>query len=236
MALLELHDISVHYQKVPAVKQLSLELEDQQMITIIGSNGAGKSSTLRAITGLIRPSQGDILYKGQSIKGLSPDKILKNGIAHVPEGRRIFLQLSVQENLFLGAFTRSDKKAVLKDMDKVFDHFPKLYERKKQLACTMSGGELQMLSIARALMSDPELLILDEPSLGLAPVIVNNIADILVDIHKRGVSIILVEQNAEMALDLAEYAYVLELGQVTLHGESSKLRDNEHVRMAYLGI
>lgn len=236
MPLLELQDIVVHYQMVAALQGISLQLEDRQMITIIGSNGAGKSTTLRAISGLVRPSQGEIIYKGQSIAGLSPDRVLKLGIAHVPEGRRIFPELTVRENLLLGAFTRSEKKGVQRDMEKVFHHFPRLSERTSQVAHTMSGGEQQMLAIGRALMSDPQLLMLDEPSLGLAPLVVKEIADILVEINKRGVSIVLVEQNAELALQLAEYGYVLEVGKMALEGETHGLMDNQHVRKAYLGI
>ena len=234
--LLRLNDIVIHYQKVAAVQGISLELQEGQLVTIIGSNGAGKSTTLRTISGLVRPSAGEILFNGQRIDDLAPDKVLKLGIAHVPEGRRVFPGLSVLENLYLGAFLRSDKEGIQRDLDKVFDHFPVLKARSKQVAKTMSGGEQQMLAIGRALMSRPRLLMLDEPSLGLAPLIVKEIARILKEINKEGVSVILVEQNAELALDLAHYAYVLETGRIALHGKGRELKDNDHVRKAYLGI
>ena len=234
--LLTLSDIVVHYQKVAAVQGISLELQEGQLVTIIGSNGAGKSTTLRTISGLVRPSAGEILFDGQRIDGHSPDKVLKLGIAHVPEGRRVFPGLTVLENLYTGAFVRSDKEEIQRDLEIVFDHFPVLKARRKQMAKTMSGGEQQMLAIGRALMSQPRLLMLDEPSLGLAPLVVQEITQILREINKEGVSVILVEQNAELALDLAHYAYVLETGRIALHGKGRELKDNDHVRKAYLGI
>jgi branched-chain amino acid transport system ATP-binding protein len=236
MILLELKDIFVHYQKVAALQGISMQVEEKHLVTIIGSNGAGKSTTLRTISGLVRATSGSISFDGQGIGSLSPDRILKMGIAHVPEGRRVFPGLTARENLFLGAFVRSDKKAIERDMESVFNHFPILKTRRKQMAKTMSGGEQQMLAIGRALMSNPRLLMLDEPSLGLAPLVVQEIADILVDINKRGVSVVLVEQNAEMALKLAHYGYVLETGRIAIKGESNGLMNNEHVRTAYLGI
>ncbi len=234
--LLRLNDIVIHYQKVAAVQGISLELQEGQLVTIIGSNGTGKSTTLRTISGLVHPSSGEIWFDGQRIDGLSPDKILKLGIAHVPEGRRVFPGLTVFENLYTGAYTRSDKKGIQRDLEIVFDHFPVLKERSNQVAKTMSGGEQQMLAIGRALMSNPRLLMLDEPSLGLAPLVVQEIASILMEINRKGVSVILVEQNAELALDIAHYAYVLETGRIALHGKGRELKDNEHVRKAYLGI
>ncbi len=234
--LLNLANIVIHYQKVAAVQGISIELEDGQLVTLIGSNGAGKSTTLRTISGLVRPSAGEIWFDGQRIEGLSPDKILKLGIAHVPEGRRVFPGLTVLENLYLGAFVRSDKEEINRDLENVFEHFPVLKVRSKQVAKTMSGGEQQMLAIGRALMSKPRLLMLDEPSLGLAPLIVQEIARILIEINRKGVSVILVEQNAELALNLAHYGYVLETGRIALHGKTGELKDNEHVRKAYLGI
>ncbi|MCP4625790.1 MAG: ABC transporter ATP-binding protein [bacterium] len=234
--LLRLKDIVIHYQKVAAIQGISLEFQEGRLVTIIGSNGAGKSTTLRTISGLVRPSAGEILFDGQRIDGLAPDKVLKLGIAHVPEGRRVFPDLSVLENLYLGAFLRSDKEEIQRDLGKVFDHFPVLKSRSKQVAKTMSGGEQQMLAIGRALMSKPRLLMLDEPSLGLAPLVVKEIARILQEINKEGVSVILVEQNAELALDLAHYAYVLETGRIALQGKGRELKDNDHVRKAYLGI
>jgi branched-chain amino acid transport system ATP-binding protein len=234
--LLKVTDIHVHYGHVAALKGISLEVEEAGFVTLIGSNGAGKSTTLRAISGLDHPSAGVIVFEGERIEGLSADKIVRLGIAHVPEGRRVFKDLTVMENLLLGAFTRDDQVEIEKDLETVFEHFPRLRERKDQSARTMSGGEQQMVAIGRALMSRPKLLLLDEPSLGLAPVIVQEIARILVEINKRGVSVILVEQNAELALELAQHGYVLETGNIALEGKASGLMNNDHVRKAYLGI
>ena len=234
--LLEAINIHVHYGQVAALKGVSIQVEEGDFVTLIGSNGAGKSTTLRTISGLDHPSAGEIVFKGQRIDQLSADKIVKMGIAHVPEGRRVFKDLTVTENLLLGAFTRDDKDGIEEDLQKVFKYFPRLLERRDQSARTMSGGEQQMIAIGRALMSKPELLLLDEPSLGLAPVIVQEIAKILVEINQQGVSIVLVEQNAELALELARHGYVLETGTVALEGEASGLMDNDHVRKAYLGI
>jgi len=234
--LLQVNNIHVHYGQVAALKGVSLEVGDSDFVTLIGSNGAGKSTTLRTISGLNHPSAGEIIFDGNRIEHLSADKILKMGIAHVPEGRRVFKDLSVTENLLLGAFTRDDSEAVREDLVKVFDRFPRLNERKNQTAGTMSGGEQQMLSIGRALMSKPRVLLLDEPSLGLAPNLVREIAHLLTEINSQGVSIVLVEQNAELALELARHGYVLETGNVALEGEAKGLMDNDHVRKAYLGI
>ncbi len=234
--MLQLDKVHVHYQKVAALRGVSLEVGEADFVTLIGSNGAGKSTVLRTISGLERPSSGEIRYRGERIDGLSPDRILKLGIAHVPEGRRVFKGLSVTENLRLGAFTRSDQQGIKADLEQVFEYFPRLRERRDQQANTMSGGEQQMLAIGRALMSRPDTLLLDEPSLGLAPVIIKSIVRILVEINKRGVSVVLVEQNADLALELARHGYVLETGNIALQGEASGLMDNEHVRKAYLGI
>jgi branched-chain amino acid transport system ATP-binding protein len=234
--LLRVNDIHVHYGPIAAVRGISLEVGEADFVTIIGSNGAGKSTTLRTISGLNHPSSGSIVFDGEPIEQLSADRIVKLGIAHVPEGRRVFKDLSVTENLRLGAFTRTDRDAIEADLEQNFERFPRLRERKDQIARTMSGGEQQMIAIARALMSRPRLLLLDEPSLGLAPVIVQEIARILVGINKTGTSIILVEQNAELALQLARHGYVLETGSVALEGEADGLADNPHVRKAYLGI
>jgi branched-chain amino acid transport system ATP-binding protein len=234
--LLKLQNVSVHYQKVAALKGISIEVDEFAFVTLIGSNGSGKSTTLRTISGLEHPSSGEIYFDEQRIDKLPADKILKLGIAHVPEGRRVFKDLSVIENLRLGAFVRVDKEEIEKDLRNVFERFPRLRERRNQLANTMSGGEQQMLAIGRALMSKPRLLLLDEPSLGLAPIIVRDIAQILLEINRQGVSIVLVEQNAELALELARYGYVLETGKIALEGEAKGLADNEHVKKAYLGI
>jgi len=234
--LLQLEDVEVHYQKVAALKGVSLEVGESDFVTLIGSNGAGKSTTLRTISGLKKPTRGEIHFDGQRIDGLAADRIVRMGIAHVPEGRRVFKALSVRENLLLGAFTRDDTDAIARDLESVYTHFPRLRERQNQLASTMSGGEQQMVAIGRALMSNPRLLLLDEPSLGLAPVIVQEIVHILLEINRRGVSIVLVEQNAELALEMARHGYVLETGSIALEGEAAGLMDNEHVRMAYLGI
>ena len=234
--MLQVNDIHVHYGPVAAVRGITLEVGEADFVTLIGSNGAGKSTTLRAISGLERPSSGSIVFDGASIDKLPADRIVRLGIAHVPEGRRVFKDLSVTENLRLGAFTRDDQKGIEQDLEKIFTRFPRLRERQHQMARTMSGGEQQMLAIGRALMSRPRMLLLDEPSLGLAPLIVQEIARILLDISRAGVAIMLVEQNAELALRLARHSYVLETGNIALEGEADSLMDNEHVRRAYLGI
>ena len=234
--LLQVQNIHVHYGPVAAVKGISLDVDEADFVTLIGSNGAGKSTTLRTISGLEQPSAGQILFDGRNIERLSADRIVRLGIAHVPEGRRVFKDLSVVENLRLGAFCRGDQDAVEQDLQKVFKRFPRLHERQTQMARTLSGGEQQMLAIGRALMSRPRLLLLDEPSLGLAPIIVQEIARILVEINAAGVAVVLVEQNAELALELARHGYVLETGNIALEGEATGLMDNEHVRKAYLGI
>jgi branched-chain amino acid transport system ATP-binding protein len=233
--LLEMKNVQVHYHKVAALKGINITIPDQGIVTIIGANGAGKSTTLRAISGLVRTSQGEIHFAGQRIDRLAPEKIVALGIAHVPEGRRVFPDLTVEENLRTGAFLRSDKAGIEADLDDVFQHFPRLKERRGQWARSLSGGEQQMLAIGRALMSRPKLLILDEPSMGLAPVMVQEMARIIREIVERGVPVVLVEQNAELALRLARFAYVLETGRIALQGPAHELHDNEHVRRAYLG-
>jgi branched-chain amino acid transport system ATP-binding protein len=233
--LLEISDVHVHYNKVAALKGVDMEVADGSIVTIIGANGAGKSTTLRSISGLVPISKGAIAFAGKRIDGLPPEKVVALGIAHVPEGRRVFPDLTVEENLRTGAFLRTDKVAIGKDLEDVFLHFPRLKERRKQWARSLSGGEQQMLAIGRALMSRPKLLILDEPSMGLSPVMVQEIARIVRDIAARGVTVVLVEQNAELALKLARFAYVLETGRVALAGPAHELHDNEHVRRAYLG-
>jgi branched-chain amino acid transport system ATP-binding protein len=233
--LLEINNVHVHYHKVAALKGIDMEVPNDGIVTIIGANGAGKSTTLRAISGLVGISKGEIVFAGKRIDGLPPEKIVALGIAHVPEGRRVFPGLTVEENLRTGAFLRSDTAEIEKDLDEVFQHFPRLKERRKQWARSLSGGEQQMLAIGRALMSRPKLLVLDEPSMGLSPVMVQEIARIVRDIVHRGVPVVLVEQNAELALRLARFAYVLETGSIALQGPAHELHDNAHVRRAYLG-
>ena len=233
--LLEINDVHVHYHKVAALKGIDMEVPDDGIVTIIGANGAGKSTTLRAISGLVGISKGAIVFAGKRIDGLAPEKIVALGIAHVPEGRRVFPGLTVEENLRTGAFLRPITAEVAKDLDEVFQHFPRLKERRKQWARSLSGGEQQMLAIGRALMSRPKMLVLDEPSMGLSPVMVQEIARIVRDIVHRGVPVVLVEQNAELALRLARFAYVLETGSIALQGPAHELHDNAHIRRAYLG-
>ena len=234
--LLELNSISVSFGKVVALRDVSMGVPDGSVITIIGANGAGKSTTLRAISGLTPLRGGEIRLQGERIDGLSPDKVVARGISHVPEGRRVFPEMTVEENLRTGAFLRTDRQQVEHELQSMFETFPRLRERRNRNARTLSGGEQQMLAIGRSLMAKPRLLLMDEPSMGLAPVIVDEIAAIIGQIAKSGVPVVLVEQNAELALNLADYAYVLENGLVALHGEASRLHDDDHVRAAYLGI
>ncbi len=233
---LSIQDLEVKYNNVTALKGISFDVDDGAFITLIGSNGAGKSTMLRAISGLVKPQSGTIRLEGERIDRTSVDTIVRMGVAHVPEGRRIFKDLSVLENLLLGASIHRDKSGINKELEKVFSRFPRLVERKNQHARTLSGGEQQMLSIGRALMSRPRVLLLDEPSLGLAPIIVQEIGEFLREINQQGVTVILVEQNADLALKLADYGYVLETGTISLEGPASFLSDNEHVKKAYLGI
>jgi branched-chain amino acid transport system ATP-binding protein len=233
--LLEISNLHVHYHKVAALKGIDIAVPDDGIVTIIGANGAGKSTTLRAISGLVPISGGEIVFAGKRIDRLAPEKIVGLGIAHVPEGRRVFPGLTVEENLRSGAFLRSDNVEIGKDLDEVFGSFPRLKERRKQWARSLSGGEQQMLAIGRALMSRPKMLILDEPSMGLSPVMVQEVARIVLGIVARGVPVVLVEQNAGLALQLAHFAYVLETGTVALEGPAHELHDNEHVKRAYLG-
>ncbi len=229
-------DLKVNYNNVAALKGISFSVSAGAFITLIGSNGAGKSTTLRAISGLVRPSAGSVTLDDQRIDNIAADKLLSMGIAHVPEGRRVFKDLSVLENLLLGAFIYKDQHRINQDLDEVYQHFPVLKDRQKQQAITLSGGEQQMLSIGRALMSRPKILLLDEPSLGLAPLIVQEIGAILQEINKQGVTVILVEQNADLALKLVDYGYVLENGKITMNDKAEALSNNEHVRKAYLGV
>ena len=233
--LLEVSNATVHYRKVVALRGVSMDVPEGAVVTIIGANGAGKSTLLRAISGLVALSSGEIRFAGQRIDGVPPERVVGLGIAQVPEGRRVFPDLTVQENLGTGAYLRRDPAEVRHDLERVFEHFPRLKERRRQWARTLSGGEQQMLAIGRALMSNPKVLLLDEPTMGLSPVLVQEMARIIQGIHARGVPVVLVEQNAELALRLADYAYVLEIGSVVLHGPAADLHANDHVRRAYLG-
>ncbi|MBQ9376787.1 MAG: ABC transporter ATP-binding protein [Schwartzia sp.] len=233
--MLEIKDINVYYGAIHALKGVSLSVEQGEIVTLIGSNGAGKSTTLRTVSGLLSPKTGDILFEGESIAGRPAEAIVKAGISQVPEGRRIFANMTVMENLELGAYTRSDNDGIAADMDMVFKRFPRLEERKDQNAGTLSGGEQQMLAMGRALMSRPKLLLLDEPSMGLAPLLIREIFSIIADINRTGATVLLVEQNANMALSIAHRAYVLETGRITLSGDAKTLAASEEVRKAYLG-
>ena len=233
--MLKINDINVFYGAIHAIKGASLEVNEGEIVTLIGANGAGKSTILRTISGLLKPKGGSIQFEGRDIAGLPAHEIVKGGISQVPEGRRIFAEMTVLENLELGAFTRKDKDGIKSDMEMVFNRFPRLKERISQLAGTLSGGEQQMLAMGRALMSRPRLLLLDEPSMGLAPLLIKEIFAIIQDINKAGTTVLLVEQNANMALSIAHRAYVLETGRITLSGEAKELAASEDVRKAYLG-
>lgn len=235
MAMLEVKNINVYYGAIHAIKGISLAVEEGEIVTLIGANGAGKSTTLRTISGLLKPKTGEINFLNKNIAGMPAHKIVREGISQVPEGRRIFAEMTVQENLELGAFTRSDKDEIQNDFKMVFGRFPRLEERKSQLAGTLSGGEQQMLAMGRALMSRPRLLLLDEPSMGLAPLLIREIFNIIADIHKTGTTVLLVEQNANMALSIANRAYVLETGRITISGDAKELAASEDIRKAYLG-
>ena len=236
MALLKIEDLHTYYGHVHALKGLNLMVAEGEIVTLIGANGAGKTTTLRTISGLIRPREGRIEFNGQDIHGLPAHHIVENGISHAPEGRGIFSTLTVMENLNMGAYTLGgDKEAIEENRRRVFDLFPRLEERKSQLGGTLSGGEQQMLTIGRALMAHPRLLMLDEPSLGLAPMLVKAIFDVIREINARGVTVLLVEQNARAALKLAHRGYVLETGRVVLSGTAGELLRDERVRQAYLG-
>ncbi len=236
MPLLELHDLHVAYGAIDAVRGVSFQVEQGRIVTLIGANGAGKSTTLRTISGLLRPKQGEIVFDGQPIHGLPPHKIVGRGVVHVPEGRGIFANLTVAENLDLGAYPRRDQRQVRADRDRALELFPRLRERLQQNAGTLSGGEQQMLAIARALVSGPRLLLMDEPSLGLAPQVMQTIFRVIRDINALGTTILLVEQNAHMALQVAHEAYVLETGELAMHGPAADLARSDEVRKAYLGV
>ncbi len=235
MSLLEVEDIHTFYGNIEALKGVSLTVEEGEIVTLIGSNGAGKSTTLRSISGLNPPRTGTVTFDGRDISGTPPQEIVSLGISQSPEGRHCFQRMSVRENLDLGAYLRNDKREITSDMDRVFELFPRLKEREKQKAGTMSGGEQQMLAIGRALMAKPKLLLLDEPSMGIAPILVDRIYETIQEINKQGMTILLVEQNANYGLGVSNRAYVLETGTVALADSSASLRENPDVQKAYLG-
>jgi branched-chain amino acid transport system ATP-binding protein len=232
--MLNVDDISVYYGNIRAVKGISFTVEEGEIVTLVGANGAGKSTTLNTIAGLLKPKHGRVEFEGENLASAKAHDIVRKGIALCPEGRRVFLQMSVRENLEMGAFTRDDSEAK-ETIETVFERFPRLKERENQSAGTLSGGEQQMLAMGRALMSKPRLLMLDEPSMGLAPILVEEIFDIIDELHKSGTTVLLVEQNAQMALSIADRAYVLETGTVSMSGTAAELANDDRVRKAYLG-
>lgn len=232
--MLTVSDINVYYGAIHAIKNVSFEVDEGEVVALIGANGAGKSTTLKTMSGLLRSKTGSIEFLGENIMHMPADKLVAAGLAHVPEGRRVFAQMSVEENLEMGAFTRPNSE-IAPGLERVYAHFPRLKERRRQVAGTLSGGEQQMLAMGRALMSNPRLLMLDEPSMGLAPILIEQIFDIVRELHAAGTTILLVEQNAQMALSIASRAYVMETGKVTLTGTGDELLHNDQVRKAYLG-
>lgn len=234
--MLEIKNLVVNYGVITALQGISLSVKQGDIVTLIGANGAGKTTTLRTISGLLRARGGEVVYQGQIITNLAPHKLVERGIAHVPEGRMVFANLTVMENLRMGAYLVKDKLAIQRELDYVFNLFPRLKERERQIAGTLSGGEQQMLAIGRALMSKPRFLMLDEPSLGIAPLLVQKIFEKIVEINRdHSITVLLVEQNANLALEISTYGYVLETGRILLHGSSASLRENPQVRNAYLG-
>ncbi len=235
MAMLEINDLAVYYGMIQAVKGISFEVKEGEVIALIGANGAGKTTILHTVTGLLAPKRGNIFFNGTDITKIKSHKIVAMGMAHVPEGRRVFAQLSVLQNLLLGAYTRKDKAAVHETLKTVYRRFPRLEERKNQIAGTLSGGEQQMLAMGRALMSHPKILLMDEPSMGLSPIFVNEIFNIIEEVSSGGTTVLLVEQNAKKALSIADRAYVLETGTIALEGKASDLLNNDSIKKAYLG-
>jgi branched-chain amino acid transport system ATP-binding protein len=234
--MLKIKDLYVNYGGIKALQGINIDVPEGKIITLIGGNGAGKSTTLRTAIGLVKPASGKILYNGQNLTGLKTMEIVKKGMALVPEGRRVFANLTVMENLVLGSYSRKDKEEIAADQEKVFTIFPRLKERLKQKAGTLSGGEQQMLALGRAIMTKPKLLMMDEPSLGLAPLIVKGIFNVIKEINSLGVTILLIEQNAKAALEVADFGYVLETGKIVLEGTGTDLLNNDDVKKAYLGI
>lgn len=235
MAMLEVKDLEVYYGMIQAIKGISFEVNKGEVIALIGANGAGKTTTLHTITGLLSPKKGSVIFEGKDITKIPAHKIVSMGMAHVPEGRRVFADLSVYENLKLGAYTRKDKENLNKDLENIYKRFPRLAERKNQSAGTLSGGEQQMLAMGRALMSKPKIILMDEPSMGLSPIFVNEIFDIIKAVSASGTTVLLVEQNAKKALSIADRAYVLETGNIILEGDAKVLMNDERVKKAYLG-
>lgn len=235
MSMLEVKDLQVYYGVIQALKGISFEVEQGDVVALIGANGAGKTTTLHTITGLLPSKAGNITFEGTDITHVPGYKLVSMGIAHVPEGRRVFASLTVLQNLKMGAYTRSDKKEIEDTIEMIYKRFPRLKERKNQLAGTLSGGEQQMLAMGRALMSDPKIIVMDEPSMGLSPLLVKEVFSIIEELNRRGITILLVEQNAKMALSIADRAYVLETGKITMSGKASELLNDERVRKAYLG-
>ena len=235
MAMLEVKDLHVYYGLIQAIKGVSFEVNEGEVIALIGANGAGKTTILHTITGLLQPKEGSVLFEGTDITKIPSHKIVSMGMAHVPEGRRVFANLSVYQNLKMGAYTRKDKKEIEEKLEMVYQHFPRLQERKNQLAGTLSGGEQQMLAMGRALMSNPKMILMDEPSMGLSPLLVKEVFSIIEYCHECGITILLVEQNAKMALGIADRAYVLETGNIVLEGRASELLNNDSIKKAYLG-
>lgn len=235
MAMLEVKDLEVYYGMIQAIKGISFEVNKGEVIALIGANGAGKTTTLHTITGLLSPKKGSVIFEGKDITKIPAHKIVSMGMAHVPEGRRVFADLSVYENLKLGAYTRKDKENLNKDLESIYKRFPRLAERKNQSAGTLSGGEQQMLAMGRALMSRPSIILMDEPSMGLSPILVNEIFDIIESISKSGTTVLLVEQNAKKALSIADRAYVLETGRIVTSGKAGELLEDDSIKKAYLG-
>ena len=235
MAMLTVEDLHVHYGMIRAIKGVSFEVNEGEVIALIGANGAGKTTILHTITGLITPKKGSITFEGTNLLKTPAHKIVSLGMAHVPEGRRIFQELSVYENLKLGAFTLSDKKRISENIRMVYEHFPRLEERKNQIAGTLSGGEQQMLAMGRALMSNPKIILMDEPSMGLSPLLVGEIFDIIESVSKSGTTVLLVEQNAKKALSIADRAYVVETGNIVMSGDAKEMMNNDQIKKAYLG-
>ena len=233
--MLTIKDLHVHYGAIQALKGVSLKVADGELVSLIGANGAGKTTTLHTISGLLQASSGEVLLDGVNLQKLPSHKIIENGIAQVPEGRHVFAQMTVLENLYMGAYIMRDKAKIQENLEWVFSHFPRLKERSRQLAGTLSGGEQQMLATGRALMTNPKILLMDEPSMGLSPLLVSEIFNIIKELHKDGITILLVEQNARMALSVADRAYVLENGKISMSGEAKELLNDSRVKKAYLG-